>query len=1072
MSDMTVTARLVADSTQWVAGFKRADAAAKKSAATAATASRQTTQAQAAQGAAIRGGGIMALAAGAAVAAYATKSVKAFADTAVAGIKTQRAMGGTIESATQYSAAAKLAGVDSEAFTKSLNLMSRRLVAANDGGAKAAEMAATLGTSFVGANGDVRNLGEILPGVADKFKAMKDGPEETALAMQLFGRAGAQMLPFLNRGSAGIEELKAKAQELGVVLDQEGIAKFAAYRKSTREFDMAMQGMQVTLGSELIPAATSGMNALNGLASVFGKIPGPIKAATAAVLGYAAASALLGPRLGSIASGFTGAGRAAANSVRGMASAAAMAKTLATGTLLAEATTTGLATATGSLGKNASAAKGGLSAASGGTLAFAAAAAAAGMAVSGFTGKILAGQGSLGTITTGALAMVPGFNAIGLAVGRSMGQVDKFGESEVPISAVADSLRKLNAEPQRLAESWSKMTANMDSSQIDSAKSKLVELGVNLDGVAEAADEASAAQAELSAEIAKYQSLTAQSTAVSFRQDLMQLKDSLQQSSGAFNNSKAGLDNQSKALSMASGMARTYDQQMKQLADAGQESGPAADRATAAYVRQMTSLAQVIPKTAAGKQAIDGINQAMQGVPGWKAIDITAPGIDATRTKIEQLAQRVGMTPKQLRVAVTQAGADASGAKIAELARKVGVAPKRLRMLIETTGVEKATTDASNAGKKAATSLAAGTAGGKSKANAAGRTVGAAVGQGASTQASAAATTGQQIGQALNMGVIAGISGSLGAAIGAATNAGAQVAAAYKSAADVHSPSRITEYVGQMLNRGLVVGIESTAASALSAARAVSSSVAGVYANSGAAVAAAQAKSWQDFADSRQQEAMNKTGKWKWEGRGKSRKKVWKEGPSSGKGDAWRAGVEAARDYASGIASAAAEAAKAAADLRISVADNLTSSAKGDWSAAKTSGSAKAWMANQLKTVLNFGANLKTLASRGLPQSMLQSMISKGIDAAPLAASLAKASAADFNQIASQGAALDLASANLGAIGSSLYSDRAAAAGITARQGSGVGTIAVYIGGEKINEIVGVEVDGQVRNLASQLVYG
>ena len=99
------------------------------------------------------------------------------------------------------------------------------------------------------------------------------------------------------------------------------------------------------------------------------------------------------------------------------------------------------------------------------------------MAVSGFTGKILAGQGSLGTITTGALAMVPGFNAIGLAVGRSMGQVDKFGESEVPISAVADSLRKLNAEPQRLAESWSKMTANMDSSQIDSAKSKLVELG-------------------------------------------------------------------------------------------------------------------------------------------------------------------------------------------------------------------------------------------------------------------------------------------------------------------------------------------------------------------------------------------------------------------------------------------------------------------------------------------------------------------------------------------------------------------------------------------------------------------
>jgi hypothetical protein len=44
--------------------------------------------------------------------------------------------------------------------------------------------------------------------------------------------------------------------------------------------------------------------------------------------------------------------------------------------------------------------------------------------------------------------------------------------------------------------------------------------------------------------------------------------------------------------------------------------------------------------------------------------------------------------------------------------------------------------------------------------------------------------------------------------------------------------------------------------------------------------------------------------------------------------------------------------------------------------------------------------------------------------------------------------------------------------GVKAAPGSQPGSIAVYIGGQKINEIVGVEVDGQVKQLANQVVYG
>lgn len=39
---------------------------------------------------------------------------------------------------------------------------------------------------------------------------MPDGAEKSALAMQLFGKNGMAMLPFLNKGAAGIQELMTR----------------------------------------------------------------------------------------------------------------------------------------------------------------------------------------------------------------------------------------------------------------------------------------------------------------------------------------------------------------------------------------------------------------------------------------------------------------------------------------------------------------------------------------------------------------------------------------------------------------------------------------------------------------------------------------------------------------------------------------------------------------------------------------------------------------------------------------------------------------------------------------------
>ncbi|MDY5662752.1 MAG: phage tail tape measure protein [Coriobacteriales bacterium] len=192
----------------------------------------------------------------------ASESVDAFTSLAGQTKGLQRIMGGTAEEVSSISGAMKLAGMDTDKANASLTIFSKKLSAAASDGEKAKEMSKTLGFSILDSSGKLKSMNDILPQVADKFASMPDGVEKTALATQLFGRSGAAMLPFLNKGAAGIEELKAKAKELGIVLDDDAMNKFAAYKGAVREWDTALQGAKVSIGEALVPFITMGTHAL------------------------------------------------------------------------------------------------------------------------------------------------------------------------------------------------------------------------------------------------------------------------------------------------------------------------------------------------------------------------------------------------------------------------------------------------------------------------------------------------------------------------------------------------------------------------------------------------------------------------------------------------------------------------------------------------------------------------------------------------------------------------------------------------------------------------------------------
>jgi hypothetical protein len=105
---------------------------------------------------------------------------------------------------------------------------------------------------------------DLMLATAARFKEMADGPNKVAAAMLLMGRNGAAMLPILNEGKEGLQELLKKADEYGMVnakATEEGVKLAVA----VNEGKMAWAGLGTTLTAELAPALTEMVKGFSGM---------------------------------------------------------------------------------------------------------------------------------------------------------------------------------------------------------------------------------------------------------------------------------------------------------------------------------------------------------------------------------------------------------------------------------------------------------------------------------------------------------------------------------------------------------------------------------------------------------------------------------------------------------------------------------------------------------------------------------------------------------------------------------------------------------------------------------------
>jgi hypothetical protein len=109
----------------------------------------------------------------------------------------------------------------------SLQMGMKTLVAQMDGAAsgteKSVEMFEKLGLSIYDSEGQMKNQEEMFKEVTMALAAMENGTEKAALANDLLGRSGSEMMPMLNNGAEGIVELTDRAHELGLIMGDEAV---------------------------------------------------------------------------------------------------------------------------------------------------------------------------------------------------------------------------------------------------------------------------------------------------------------------------------------------------------------------------------------------------------------------------------------------------------------------------------------------------------------------------------------------------------------------------------------------------------------------------------------------------------------------------------------------------------------------------------------------------------------------------------------------------------------------------------------------------------------------------------
>jgi hypothetical protein len=162
-----------------------------------------------------------------------------------------------VESLQGYSLAAKLAGVDTEQFGTAVQKLAVNIGKAAPGDA--------LDKSLRAINLSVVELRALAPeqqfsAIGNAISTLPTVADRAAAAVEIFGKQGAALAPLFRQGAASIEELQARAERLGVIVDETQVNNVTSMNDAFDLVAATVQGITGQVLGNLAPAVTDVTN--------------------------------------------------------------------------------------------------------------------------------------------------------------------------------------------------------------------------------------------------------------------------------------------------------------------------------------------------------------------------------------------------------------------------------------------------------------------------------------------------------------------------------------------------------------------------------------------------------------------------------------------------------------------------------------------------------------------------------------------------------------------------------------------------------------------------------------------
>jgi hypothetical protein len=206
-------------------------------------------------GAGLRSIGTKVFAAGQGLAAPLTAAAGVFAVMGDELAKASTRTGIAVEELSRLKYAADQSGTSLEGLEKGLKKMSQNLVAAATGGKEMSDTFKELGLN-------AEEMTKLKPDeqfvtIAEAISKVQNPTQRAAMAMKVFGKAGMELLPLMNDGAGGINELIKKCDELGLTMSTEDARAAEEFGDRLSDMWAVAKRIAFTLGGAVAPVLRS-----------------------------------------------------------------------------------------------------------------------------------------------------------------------------------------------------------------------------------------------------------------------------------------------------------------------------------------------------------------------------------------------------------------------------------------------------------------------------------------------------------------------------------------------------------------------------------------------------------------------------------------------------------------------------------------------------------------------------------------------------------------------------------------------------------------------------------------------